>query len=150
ATFMSRWSLEWPGQGGHIHLSLQDLDGNSMFHDPAAPGAISETMLHFVGGQQVLLPELCAMFAPTVNSYTRLVPGAWAPTLATGGVENRTAALRVIPGPPAVQRVEHRVPGADANPYLALAAAVASGIWGIEHHTEPGTPQTGTAYQNPV
>jgi glutamine synthetase len=148
ATFMSRWSLDWPGQGGHIHLSVQDLGGGSVFHDPAAPRGLSETMLHFVGGQQALLPELCAMFAPTVNSYTRLVPGAWAPTTATWGVENRTCALRVIPGSPAVQRVEHRVPGADANPYLALAAAIGSGLRGIEQHIEPTAPITGNAYEH--
>lgn len=147
ATFMSRWSLDVPGQGGHIHLSLQDLDGTSSFHAPDAPGMMTEQMLHFVGGQQALLPELCALFAPTVNAYTRLVPGAWAPTMATWGVENRTCALRVIPGSPASQRVEHRVPGADANPYLAVAAAVASGLWGIEHHTEPSVPTAGNAYE---
>jgi glutamine synthetase len=105
-------------------------------------------MLHFVGGQQTLLPELCAMFAPTVNAYTRLVPGYWAPTMATWGVENRTCALRVIPGSPASQRVEHRVPGADANPYLALAAALGSGLWGIEHLIEPSAPSTGNAYES--
>jgi glutamine synthetase len=150
ATFMSRWSLEWPGQSGHVHLSLQRLDGTSAFHEPAAPGAMSETLLHFVGGQQSLLAELCAMFAPTVNAYTRLVPGAWAPTMAAWGVDNRTCALRVIPGSPASQRVEHRVPGADANPYIALAAAIGSGLWGIEHHTEPSAPTAGNAYENAV
>jgi glutamine synthetase len=148
ATFMSRWSLDWPGQGGHVHLSLQHLDGSSAFHDAGAPGPMTETMLHFVGGQQALLPELCALFAPTVNAYTRLVPGAWAPTRATWGVENRTCALRVIRGGPESQRVEHRVPGADANPYLAMAAAVGSGLWGIEHHTEPSAPTGGNAYEN--
>jgi len=148
ATFMSRWSLDVPGQGGHIHLSLQDLDGTSSFHAADAPGTMTEQMLHFVGGQQALLPELCALFAPTVNAYTRLVPGGWAPTMATWGVENRTCALRVIPGSPASQRVEHRVPGADANPYLAVAAAVGSGLWGIEHHTEPSVPTAGNAYEN--
>ena len=70
ATFMSRWSLDWPGQGGHMHLSLQDLDGRSVFHDGAAEGAMSPTMRHFVAGQQALLPDLLAMTAPTVNSYT--------------------------------------------------------------------------------
>jgi glutamine synthetase len=148
ATFMSRWSLDWPGQGGHIHMSLQHLDGASAFHDPGAPATMSETMRYFVGGQQTLLPELCTMFAATVNAYTRLVPGHWAPTRATWGVDNRTCALRVIPGSPASQRVEHRVPGADANPYLALAAALGSGLWGIEHHIEPSAPSAGNAYEN--
>ena len=149
ATFMSRWSPDWPGQGGHIHVSLQDLEGGSAFHDPDRPDGMTATMRHFVGGAQALLPDLCAMFAPTVNSYTRLAPGAWAPTTATWGVENRTCALRVIPGGAASQRLEHRVPGADANPYLAMAAVVASGLWGIEHEIEPSSPVRGNAYEQP-
>jgi glutamine synthetase len=149
ATFMSRWSADWPGQGGHVHVSLQDLDGGSAFHDPDRPDGMTATMRHFVGGAQALLPDLCAMFAPTVNSYTRLAPGAWAPTTATWGIENRTCALRVIPGGPGSQRLEHRVPGADANPYLAVAAVIASGLWGIEHEIEPPAPVTGNAYEQP-
>ena len=147
ATFMSRWSADWPGQGGHVHVSLQDLDGASAFHDPDRPDGMTATMRHFVGGAQALLPDLCAMFAPTVNSYTRLAPGAWAPTTATWGIENRTCALRVILGGPGSQRLEHRVPGADANPYLAVAAVVASGLWGVEHEIEPSAPVTGNAYE---
>ena len=148
ATFMSRWSLDWPGQGGHIHLSLQDNNGDSVFYDPATQEALSETMRYFIGGQQRLLPELCAMFAPTVNSYSRLVPGYWAPTQATWGMDNRTCALRVVPGTPRSQRVEYRVPGADSNPYLALGAALGSGLWGIQHQIEPSPPSTGNAYES--
>jgi glutamine synthetase len=150
ASFMSRWSLDWPGQGGHIHLSLQDEDGRAVFHAEERLAGLSDTMRHFVGGQRQLLPELCAMFAPTVNAYTRLAPGAWAPTRATWGVDNRTCALRAIPGAPASQRVEHRVPGADANPYLALAAALGSGLWGVEHEIDPGEPVVGNAYEGPA
>lgn len=147
ATFMSRWSAGWPGQGGHVHISLHDQDGTSAFHDPQADGLISDTMRYFIGGQQALLPDLCALLAPTVNSYKRLVPGYWAPTHATWGVDNRTCALRAVVGSPASQRVEHRVPGADANPYLAVAAALGSGLWGIEHRIEPTAPSTGNAYE---
>src|SRR3546814_18321681 len=82
---------------------------------------MSKLMRHFVAGQQALMPELLAMVSPTVNSYSRLVPGFWAPTNATWGVENRTTALRVIPGSPKSQRVEYRIAAADANPYLAMA-----------------------------
>jgi glutamine synthetase len=149
ATFMSRWSPDWPGQGGHVHVSLQHLDGGSAFHDPDRPDGMTDIMRHFVGGAQMLLGDLCAMFAPTVNSYTRLAPGAWAPTTATWGIDNRTCALRVIVGGAASQRLEHRVPGADANPYLAVAAVVASGLWGIEHEVEPSPPVTGNAYEQP-
>jgi len=84
--------------------------------------------------------------ASTVNSYSRLVPGYWAPTNATWGVENRTCALRAIPGSAKSQRLEYRVAGADANPYLALAAALASGLWGIEEKLEPNQPIQGNAY----
>jgi glutamine synthetase len=149
ASFMSRWSLDWPGQGGHIHLSLLDRDGNAAFHAADAPEGIGDTMRHFIGGQQALAPELCALFAPTVNAYTRLAPGAWAPTTAGWGVDNRTCALRAIPASAAAQRVEHRVPGADANPYLALAAALGSGLWGVEHQLDPGKPLVGNAYDRP-
>ena len=85
---------------------------------------MSQIQQHFLGGQQQLKPEFLAMFSPTVNSYTRLIPGFWAPTDATWGVENRTTALRVIPGNDKSQRIEYRLGSADANPYLALAAAL--------------------------
>lgn len=146
ATFMAKWSREWPGQSGHIHLSLRGLDGARIFHDPEGPHGMSKTMRAFVAGQQRLLPELLALVAPTVNSYRRLIPGYWAPTAASWGIENRTCALRVIPGSPKSQRVEYRIAAADGNPYLALAAALGSGLWGIEHGLELGPPVAGNAY----
>ena len=150
ATFMAKWSEQLPGQSGHLHVSLTRRDGKAAFHDAAAPHGMSAEMRWFVGGQQALMPELLAMAAPTVNSYTRLVPGYWAPTAATWGVENRTCALRVIPGGSSSQRVEYRVAAADINPYLALAAAIGSGLWGIEHRIEPDEPITGNAYAREV
>jgi len=146
ATFMAKWSPDWPGQSGHIHMSLQTPQGESVFYDPDAKHSMSETMVHFMGGQQQLMPELLAMVAPTVNSYTRLIPGFWAPTDASWGVENRTCALRVIPGSAKSQRSEYRVAAADANPYIILAAALASGLWGIENKIEPTEPVQGNAY----
>jgi glutamine synthetase len=146
ATFMAKWSQQLPGQSGHLHLSLARKDGSSAFHDAAAPHTMSPEMRWFVGGQQALMPELLALVASTVNSYTRLVPGFWAPTSATWGVENRTCALRVIQGGPQSQRVEYRIAAADINPYLALAAAIGSGVWGIEHRIEPDEPIVGNAY----
>jgi glutamine synthetase len=148
ATFMAKWSRDWPGQSGHIHLSLKDGDGKSVFYDAGQPHQMSQTMRHFVGGQQKLLPELLAMVAPTVNSYTRLIPGFWAPTDSTVGVENRTCALRVIPGSAKSQRVEYRVAAADANPYIILAAALGSGLWGIENRIEPEPLVEGNAYDH--
>lgn len=146
ATFMAKWSNDYAGQSGHIHLSLKREDGSSAFHDPAGPAGMSTMMRQFVAGQQALMPELLAMVAPTVNSYTRLIPGFWAPTTPTWGVENRTCALRVIPGSAKSQRVEYRIAAADANPYLAMAVALGSGIWGIEQGLELGAPVTGNAY----
>jgi glutamine synthetase len=107
---------------------------------------MSTTMRHFVGGMQKLMPELLAMIAPTINSYRRLIPGFWAPTDSTWGVENRTCALRIIPGSPKSQRVEYRIIAADANPHISLAAALASGLWGIENKVEPDKPVQGNAY----
>ena len=150
ATFMAKWSMDWPGQSGHIHMSLKDSAGASAFHDPDKPDGISDTMRHFVGGQQKLMAELLSMVAPTVNSYTRLIPGFWAPTDATWGVENRTCALRAIPGSEKSQRVEYRIAAADANPYLAMAVALGSGLYGIENRIEPDKPITGNAYDQKI
>ncbi len=146
-TFMAKWSPDYPGQSGHTHISLFDKGGESAFYDPDAEHCMSETMRHFVGGQQRLMPELLAMIASTVNSYSRMVPGFWAPTNATWGVENRTTALRIIPGSAKSQRVEYRVAAADVNPYLALAAVLGSGLWGIENRIEPTAPVVGNAYE---
>jgi len=147
ATFMAKWSKDWPGQSGHIHISLTDQAGKRVFHDGAKPHGMSDVMRWFVGGQQKLMPELLAMVAPTVNSYSRLIPGFWAPTDATWGADNRTCALRVIPGSAKLQRVEYRVGAADANPYVVLSAALASGLWGIEHRVEPEPMVEGNAYE---
>lgn len=147
ATFMAKWSRDWPGQSGHLHMSLKDRDGQSAFFDPSQPHGMSQVMRWFVGGQQTLMPELLSMIACTVNSYTRLIPGFWAPTDATWGVENRTCALRVIKGSAKSQRVEYRIAAADINPYIALACAIGSGLWGIENRIEPDAPIPGNAYE---
>jgi len=146
-TFMAKWSPDWPGQSGHIHVSLNDKKNQSLFYDASQAHNMSETMQYFVGGQQKLMPELLAMIAPTVNSYTRLIPGFWAPTEASWGVENRTCALRVIPGSEKSQRVEYRIAAADANPYIALSAVIASGLWGIKNKVLPTNQITGNAYE---
>jgi glutamine synthetase len=146
ATFMAKWSSSVAGQSGHLHISLHKTNGDRVFHDSSKPHDMSDTMRWFVGGQQALMPELLAMIACTVNSYSRLVPGFWAPTSATWGVENRTTALRVIRGGPSSQRVEYRIAAADINPYIALAAAIGSGLWGIEHRIEPPPAIVGNSY----
>jgi len=147
ATFMAKWSRDWPGQSGHLHMSLKDKAGNSVFFDANDTHGMSQAMRWFVGGQQRLMPELLGMVACTVNSYTRLIPGFWAPTDATWGIENRTCALRVIKGSAKSQRVEYRIAAADINPYIALACAIGSGLWGIENRIEPDPAITGNAYE---
>ena len=147
ATFMAKWSDEYPGQSGHIHISLQHKDGRSVFYDANQSDNMSEIQRQFLAGQQKLMPEFLAMIAPTINSYTRMVPGFWAPTDATWGVENRTTALRVISGSASSQRIEYRLGSADANPYLALAAALASGLYGIKEQLKPHEAVVGDAYQ---
>ncbi len=147
ATFMAKWSMDYPGQSGHLHQSLNAIDtSKNIFFDESDPQNMSDTMRFYVGGLQKHMKSFLAMTSPTVNSYTRLVRGAWAPTAATWGVENRTAALRVIKGDTKSQRVEFRVGSADANPYLTAAANIAAGLDGINNKIEPETPVEGNAY----
>lgn len=149
ATFMAKWSPDYPGQSGHIHLSLRDLNhDNYVFHDASKPYYLSDLGRAFLAGQQQLMPEFLALFAPNINSYSRLIPGYWAPTHATWGVENRTTALRLIPGKETSERIEYRLGSADANPYLALAAALASGLYGIENNLTLGPDIKGNAYDH--
>jgi glutamine synthetase len=147
ATFMARWNDELPGQSGHIHLSLTDLLGKALFFDDQQADNMSELMQQFVAGQQQLMPQLLGMIAPTINSYRRLVPGYWAPTDASIGIDNRTCAIRIIPGDKTSHRLEYRIGAADANPYIILAAVIASGLWGIENKAKLGPMVTGNAYQ---
>jgi glutamine synthetase len=147
-TFMAKWNADLPGCSGHIHQSLWDRDGKTnLFHDERDPHRMSGLFKSYLAGQMHAMAELLPFFAPTINSYKRLVEGAWAPTKVNWGVDNRTTALRVIPGSPKSTRVETRVNGSDTNSYLALAAALASGLHGIERKlTLPAGPVTGSGY----
>ncbi len=146
-TFMARWNLDLPGCSGHAHQSLWDGDGKNVFFDDTAPHRMSELFRSYVAGILALLPELLVFFAPTVNSYKRLVDGFWAPTKPTWGFDNRTVACRVIPGSSKSTRLELRVPGSDINPYLAVAASLGAGLWGIERGLTLDQPATvGSAY----
>ena len=132
ATFMAKISENLPGCGGHVHQSLMDKSGKkNLFFDAKDKLKMSELMRHYLAGQLYCLPHLLPMFAPTVNSYKRLVEGAWAPTTLNWGIDNRTVAIRVINSGAKGCRMETRVIGADANPYLAMAAALGSGLYGI-------------------
>lgn len=146
ATFMARWSQDADGQSGHIHISLQHADGSSAFHDATRPHGIGSTMRHFIGGLQLLMGDFCLMFAPNINSFKRFVPGIFAPVSAAWGIENRTCGIRAIPGSAKSIRLECRTPGADANPYLSLAAVLTAGLHGVQHALEPTSPFEGSAY----
>jgi glutamine synthetase len=151
-TFMARWNTDLPGCSGHAHQSLWSLDGDgrtaaNAFHDDGDPRRMSDVFRSYLAGQLALLPEIVALLAPTVNSYKRLVDGFWAPTTSTWGVDNRTVACRVIPGSGPSTRLETRVPGSDVNPYLAVAACLAAGIWGVEQELPLEAPETiGSGY----
>jgi glutamine synthetase len=148
ATFMARWSEQQPGQSGHIHVSIKDNKGGAIFYDNNDNHNMSEAMFHFVAGQQKLLPEFLAMVAPTINSYRRLIPGYWAPTEASVGIDNRTCAIRIIPGNEKSQRLEYRIAAADANPYIVLSAVIASGLWGLENKSAIESMVSGNAYEH--
>jgi glutamine synthetase len=146
-SFMAKWRADLPGCSGHIHQSLWSSGKKNVFHGGAGE-RMSRTFEHYIAGQLHCLPEILPLFAPTINSYKRLVEGAWAPTKANWGIDNRTTALRAIPGSKKSTRLETRVNGSDSNPYLALAAAVASGLYGIEHELELGPAVVGSGYED--
>jgi glutamine synthetase len=134
ACFMAKWNSSLPGCSGHIHQSLWDASGaNNLFYDATGDQNMSDLLRHYIAGQLHCLPHILPMYAPTVNSYKRYVEGAWASTSVSWGIENRTTALRVINHNIEGMRLETRVPGADANPYLSLAASLASGLYGIKN-----------------
>jgi glutamine synthetase len=150
ATFMAKINENLPGCGGHVHQSLWDMDGGkNLFYNEADSNKLSETARNYIAGQLHCLPYILPMFAPTVNSYKRLVEGAWAPTTLTWGLDNRTTALRVLSGGSKSSRLETRVIGADVNPYLAMAACLAAGLYGISNKMKlDQQPTNGNGYQD--
>jgi glutamine synthetase len=143
-SFMAKWSAQYPGCSGHIHQSLSDGKANR-FHGADSPRKMSPLFESYLAGQVACLMEFAPMFWPTVNSYKRLVDGFWAPVKPTWGIDNRTASFRVIAGSPNATRLETRCPGADVNPYLAMAAVIAAGLHGVEQGLKlTAPPITGT------
>ncbi|MFT3703362.1 MAG: glutamine synthetase family protein [Agriterribacter sp.] len=149
-TFMAKFSENLPGCSGHVHQSLWSADGKqNLFYDKEKSNHISGLMESYIAGQLYCLPYILPMFAPTVNSYKRLVEGAWAPTTLTWAVDNRTTALRALPGGEKSARLETRVVGSDSNPYLAIAACLASGLYGVKNKLKLEVPATiGNGYAN--
>jgi glutamine synthetase len=149
ATFMAKINENLPGCGGHVHQSLWDKAGKkNLFYNEKDKMKMSEIMKSYVAGQLYCLPHILPMFAPIINSYKRLVEGAWAPTTLTWGIDNRTVALRVLPGSSKSCRLETRVVGSDANPYLAMAASLGAGLYGIKNKLKLKQPaSTGNGYK---
>ncbi len=147
-TFMAKVSETLPGCSGHVHQSLWSADGSrNLFHDPGTPTGMSKLMESYIAGQLHCLPHILPLYAPTVNSYKRLVEGAWAPTTLTWAIDNRTTALRALPGGAASTRLETRVVGSDSNPYLAMAGCLASGLYGVRNNLSLTTlPTKGSGY----
>ncbi len=144
ASFMAKPSEKDIGSSCHLHQSLVDSDGKSAFVDEN--GEETDTFMHFLGGMRNHVKELALFIAPSVNSYKRYAAESWAPTSVSWGRDNRTCGFRVV-GHGQSRRVECRIPGADANPYLAFAALLAAGLDGIENQTDPGPELKGNAYE---
>jgi len=143
-TFMAKFN-EREGNSCHIHLSFRGADGSAALSDPDRPYGFSKLMEHFIAGQLKTMRELTLFLAPNINSYKRYVEGSFAPTAVAWGLDNRTCALRVV-GKGHSLRVENRVPGGDVNQYLAVAALIAGGLYGIEHELELEPLLEGNAY----
>ena len=144
ATFMAKPFSDRAGSGLHLHVSVNDANGDNIFasEDPAGTPALR----HAVGGMKATLADGMAIFAPNANSYRRFRANSYAPVAPTWGVNNRTVSLRVPAGPAKGRHIEHRVAGADANPYLALAAMLAGVHHGVSGQIDPGPPVVGDGY----
>jgi glutamine synthetase len=142
ATFMPKWRTGAPTSGCHFHQSLW-RNGENAFAGP--DGGLSPLARHYLAGQLATMAGVGVLFNPSVNAYRRLQPGTWTPATASWGMDNRTAAIRAITGYPKGTRLEHRRPGADVNPYLAIAAMLAGGLYGITEKLEPPAPATADA-----
>jgi glutamine synthetase len=134
ATFMAKINENLPGCGGHVHQSLWDKTSKkNLFHEEKDKNENEQPDEKLCCRTVILFAYILPMYAPTINSYKRLVEGAWAPTTLTWGIDNRTVALRVLAGSNKSCRLETRVIGSDVNPYLAMAACLASGLYGIKN-----------------
>jgi glutamine synthetase len=148
ATFMAKPFAAIAGSGMHVHVSLAGEDGSNLF--ASADPAGTPLLRHAIGGLQASMAEGMAVFAPNANSYRRFRRQSYAPVAATWGVNNRSVGFRIPSGPPASRHVEHRISGADANPYLAVATVLAGMHRGIVERMDPGAPVTGNGYDLPA
>ena len=145
-TFMPRWNENADSQSIHLHISMKDKDGRSLFWDKDGKNGVSQIFRWFLGGLQAYIGDMTLVFQPTVNSYRRFAPGTFAPPGLTWGYENRTTCFRLVGHDAGSLRVENRLPGADSNPYLSAAATIAAGVAGIVGQIEPEEEVIGSGY----
>ena len=145
-TFMAKPYANWTGSSGHLHISLWDEAGKALFHKAGAePYGMSDTMRWFLGGMMALQRELALFIAPNINSYKRYAVASWAPVNVVWGRDNRTTGFRIV-GEGSSLHIENRFPGGDMNAYLAYAAELGAGLYGIEHKIEPPAEYKGNGY----
>jgi glutamine synthetase len=147
ATFMAKPYLDFAGSGMHVHVSLADRDGRNVFGN-GEDGA--RLLRHAIGGCLATMEDAAPLFIQSVNGYRRLMPGSYAPTSICWGFDNRSVAVRVPNGGDKARRLEHRIAGADANPYLVLAAILAGMLEGLDQAIEPPAPIEGNAYDREI
>jgi glutamine synthetase len=147
ATFMAKPFPDRAGTGLHVHVSVLDEQGRNIFDDGSALG--SDRLRHAIGGMQALMPASMALFAPSLNSYRRFQPDMFAPVNRRWGLNNRSTGLRIPMSPGEARRVEHRVAGADANPYLTLAGVLAGLHYGLTNRIDPGPAAQGNVSREP-
>jgi glutamine synthetase len=146
-TFMAKPYAEWTGSSGHLHMSLWDATGEKplFFDEAGGPYGMSQVMRWFLGGMMALQRELALFIAPNVNSYKRYAVASWAPVNVVWGRDNRTTGFRIVGRGPGLH-IENRFPGGDMNAYLAYAAELGAGLYGIEHKIEPPAEYKGNGY----
>ena len=147
ASFMAKTYGDESGSGMHVHFSILDQEGKNIFSNGTEEG--SDLLRYAVGGVLKAMHDSMLIFAPHLNSWRRLRPRSYAPTAANWGYENRTVSVRIPDSPDEARRIEHRVSGADANPYLVIAVILSAALYGIEHRLDPGLDSTGNTYANP-
>jgi len=148
ATFMAKPMEHQPGSAMHLHVSVEDAaTGENLFAESS--GADSQLFRHFAGGLQTYLPEVAPLLAPNINSFRRMRPGLSAPINVQWGYDNRSCGLRVPISDRHNRRIENRIPGADASPYLVIAATMIAGYIGVDRAVEPSPQTSANAYHEP-
>ncbi|MYH70512.1 MAG: glutamine synthetase [Gammaproteobacteria bacterium] len=146
-TFMAKYNHDDAGSSAHVHQSISDGSGKNLFSD--GEGGLSVMAMHYLAGVIATLPEFMALYCPNINSYKRIVEDSWTGINATWARENRTTAVRTVVSSASATRIENRIPGADANPHIVIAACIAGGLYGMNEKLKSSEPTAGNAYELP-